>query len=603
MDLKNLHTKGNAPIVVGGSYTLQDRLGGGSFGQLYSAIHRGTGTLLAVKLEQKSSRVSSLPREAKIMFDMVGEPGFATAYSYGKEESFNFLVMDLLGFNLEKLLKICGHQFSLKTVLMMADQMLTRIESLHKQGFIHRDIKPENFCMGKEDKDHTVFLIDFGLARSYKDENGQHIAYREKKGLVGTARYASINTHLGVEQSRRDDLEAIGYILVYFLKGELPWQNIKTKDKQEKYKLIADIKMMTSTEVLCKDLPEEFATYMNYVKGLGFTDNPNYKYMKKLFRTLFIQKNYSMNYSYDWSELIVNKKRDKKWRVKHLSKGLVNLKKNYEEFPHLVEPRRKVEFLNAPKYNFKQNPFNVKSKPEFIKSQPVLEDEFEEDSVVDPRDDNSPKDNNSKAFERKMTNKEKFYGKNKTPDLGDTADGRAMGRQTTKSTYKNGLTTSGNTSKVLETGDEDESSDEMDVPSEFSRRSYSIHRANRVRSISIRRKDFMQETKRFFASMYAGEDSLHHSKVSLPAKTYQSFPTAYQNDETGTYMNSRVKKSSEFGGDRSKKLTSTLRMGKNIGEWDILKFNLEEDLSEGSMCEWEEGSNYLSKIMKQKNFA
>jgi len=578
MDLKNINTKGSTPFVVGGSYTLQDRLGGGSFGQLYSAIHRGTGTLLAVKLEQKSSRVSSLPKEAKIMFDMVGEPGFATAYSYGKEEMYNFLVMDLLGFNLEKLLKICGHQFSLKTVLMMADQMLTRIEALHKQGFIHRDIKPENFCMGREDKDHNVFLIDFGLARSYNDENGQHIMYKEKKGLVGTARYASINTHLGIEQSRRDDLEAIGYVLVYFLKGELPWQNLKTKDKQEKYKMIAEMKMATSTEMLCKDIPEEFAIYMNYVKGLGFADVPNYKYMKKLFRTLFIQKNYSMNYSYDWSELVIkSKSRDKKWRAKHLSKNTVNLKKNYEEFPHLVESRKKVGFMDVPKHSFLQNPFNVKSKPEFIKSQPVLEDEFEEDSM-----DNKDSPQNNNPLQRKMTNKEKFYAKNKTPDMNNNGNGRATGR---KISYKNGVTTSGNTSKVLETGD----SLSADVPSEFSDDLSPDARMNLTRPIPIRKKDFMQETRRNFVSMYVGEDSIHQSRVSLHPKTYQSFPTgALHNDDTGTYSR-MIKKSSEFNSRKKFTGTGTLRM--------------EEDLSEGSACEWEEGSNHLEKVMKQKNFA
>ena len=135
---------------------------------------------------------------------------------------------------------------------------ISRIEFIHGKNFIHRDIKPDNFLMGLGKKGNLVYAIDFGLAKKFRDNRThQHIPYRENKNLTGTARYASINTHLGIEQSRRDDMEALGYIFMYFLKGAVPWQGLKAKTKAQKYEKISEKKLSTPVEELCKGTPSK----------------------------------------------------------------------------------------------------------------------------------------------------------------------------------------------------------------------------------------------------------------------------------------------------------------------------------------------------------
>jgi casein kinase 1 len=143
---------------------------------------------------------------------------------------------------------------------MVADQMITRIESVHSKNYIHRDIKPENFLIGLGKRSNFIYLIDYGLAKKYRDpKTHQHIPYKERKSLTGTIRYASINAHLGIEQSRRDDLESIGYVLIYFIKGKLPWQGAgpEGQPKAERFHKIMEKKMAIPIEYLCFDAPSK----------------------------------------------------------------------------------------------------------------------------------------------------------------------------------------------------------------------------------------------------------------------------------------------------------------------------------------------------------
>ncbi|KVI03848.1 Protein kinase, ATP binding site-containing protein [Cynara cardunculus var. scolymus] len=301
--------------IVGGKFKLGRKIGSGSFGELYLGVNIQSGEEVAVKLvltsipdggfgESVKTRHPQLHYESKIYRLLQGGTGIPNLKWFGVEGEYNIMVIDLLGPSLEDLFNYCNRKFTLKTVLMLADQLLNRVEYMHARGFLHRDLKPDNFLMGLGRKANQVYAIDFGLAKKYRDlQTHKHIPYRENKNLTGTARYASVNTHLGVEQSRRDDLESLGYVLMYFIRGSLPWQGLKAGNKKQKYDKISEKKMLTPIEVLCKSFPSEFISYFHYCRSLRFEDKPDYSYLKRLFRDLFIREGYQFDYVFDWTVL------------------------------------------------------------------------------------------------------------------------------------------------------------------------------------------------------------------------------------------------------------------------------------------------------------
>ncbi|KIK05064.1 hypothetical protein K443DRAFT_675361 [Laccaria amethystina LaAM-08-1] len=307
-----------------GKYRLEEEIANGGCGTVFLGVHTVAGKEVAIKLEPAIAKHSPLKQESKIYKTLMGGTGVPWIMWSGRQGDYNVMIIDLLGPSLEDLFKMCNRHFSLKTVLQLADQLISRIEFIHSHSFVHRDIKPANFVMGTGKAAHLVNVIDFGLAKKFRDpRTSNHIPYRQDEFHgVGTSLFAAINTHLGVESSRRDDLESLAYMLIYFIRGTLPWRKIRAPQSptftssispserlyQKKHynpvsatwDLIRDSKL-AHDETLTVGLPPEFDVLFRYARGLEFDDLPDYEGLRKLFRGLADRVGIEYDGVFDWS--------------------------------------------------------------------------------------------------------------------------------------------------------------------------------------------------------------------------------------------------------------------------------------------------------------
>ena len=287
-------------------YNCIQKIGKVSFGTIYKVEYNGN--YYAAKLEKIDNELNFLENEVSIMNYLKG-PNIPYIIDYDSDSNYNILVMQLLGKSLDTLLKD-KKQFSLKTVCMIGYQIISILEYIHNRHIIHRDIKPDNFVMGLNELSQYVYLLDFGLAKKYRSSKSlEQIPFVYRNKIIGTARYSSINALKGYEQSRRDDLEAVGYILIYFFKGILPWQGLHAKNKEEKYSKILQKKIEISPEELCNGLPEEFEKFIKYVKNLEYLEQPDYEMMRGYFNSMLRKENNKFDYIYDWTTYEERRKR------------------------------------------------------------------------------------------------------------------------------------------------------------------------------------------------------------------------------------------------------------------------------------------------------
>lgn len=285
-------------LLIGGKYKIINKIGQGSFGDVYLG-QADTGKQVAIKVEHIDKHILKHEHQVyQAIACLNHKPRVPTIYWYGLHGNYRVLIMECLGRSLEFLFtNVCRGRFSPKTTIMLGIQLLDLISLLHCSGYIHRDIKPENFLMGTGPNNRYVYMIDMGLAKEYKKK--AHIKEVNGKNMIGTARYSSANSHKGLELSRRDDLESLGYLLIYFIKGELPWQGVKANNKNDKYDMIGQRKQDISIDTLCQGVPPPLVSYMKYVKALGFKDKPDYYYLRTLFVGWFEQQNFRYDY-FDW---------------------------------------------------------------------------------------------------------------------------------------------------------------------------------------------------------------------------------------------------------------------------------------------------------------
>ena len=286
--------------LIFSKYKPLKKLGEGSFGKVYKAEYNSQ--LYAIKFENRNEGQNLLENEAAIMSYLKGNNHIPKVRSYGYSGNYNILVMQLLDKSLEDLFNI-RKKFSLKTASMLIYQMITVLEYIHERHIIHRDIKPDNFVLGYGELNLYLFLLDFGLAKKYRSSRTLiQNPYVKRRKLTGTARYASIHAMEEMEQSRRDDLEAVGYVIMYFIRGNLPWQGLKLKSKEDRYKKILEKKKEVSTEELCANFPREFYEYVKYTKKLGYEETPKYDLMKNIFVNFVVnKKKEKFDYIFDWT--------------------------------------------------------------------------------------------------------------------------------------------------------------------------------------------------------------------------------------------------------------------------------------------------------------
>ena len=289
--------------LIFSKYLVRKKVGKGSFGTVYQGVNTATNEKIAIKVEKREKNdPGTLESEALRLVYLQGE-GIPKVYCYGNNAAHNLLVEELLGKSLEDIFNANGKPFSLKTVCVLGIEMIKRIQYIHSKYYIHRDIKPDNFMIGRGVNEKKIYIIDFGLAKKYYSASkAQHIKFCTGKHLIGTARYCGRNAHRGYEQGRRDDIESIGYVLMYFLLGILPWQGLKVKKNEDQFERIALKKYSTSFKELTEGQPEEFLLYFKHCDNLNFEDQPNYVYLIGLFQSIIDKYCRECFYDFDWKK-------------------------------------------------------------------------------------------------------------------------------------------------------------------------------------------------------------------------------------------------------------------------------------------------------------
>ena len=287
--------------LIFGKYKILKLIAKGCFGQVYLGVNILNRKYFAIKIENRFGKSCSLEKEAYILYNLKG-PGIPSILSFGHIGKYNILVQTLLGKSLEKIWRENSCKLNIKDICMIAIQTIERIEYIHSKFYLHRDIKPANFLVGNPD-DFQIYLIDFGIAKKYRSSRtGKHIKNVKINKLFGTSLFMSMNVVNGNEQSRKDDLESLGYMYIFLLTGELPWSRIKATTIDDMIEKIIDIQEKTSIEDLCKNIPNEMYLYLKYVRNLIFDQKPDYDYLKNLFLTILAKNGLNNDNLFSWVE-------------------------------------------------------------------------------------------------------------------------------------------------------------------------------------------------------------------------------------------------------------------------------------------------------------
>jgi len=259
--------------LVGNKYKLLEKIGEGAFGSIYKGENVRTKELVAVKVEPIENNTKLLKNESIIYQFLINNEGLPNVKWFGKDKVNYYMVLNLLGESLQTL-KERRAPFSLKLVLQIGIQIINLLRMIHNKGLVHRDIKPDNFLLGLNNKNKQIYIIDFGFCKTFLNDN-KHIDIKKNNNMIGTNNFASVNAHEFNELSRRDDLESLGYMLVYFYFGNLPWKDYSNNEM---------IKIMKNNIINNESLPKIILKYFEIIKGLEFKEAPKYDLLISMFK-------------------------------------------------------------------------------------------------------------------------------------------------------------------------------------------------------------------------------------------------------------------------------------------------------------------------------
>ena len=385
--------------IIFGKYKVLKLLGKGSFGFVYQGKNIINDDKVALKVEDWRLKGDVLETEAYFLYYLKGF-GIPEVKSFGVYNRYKILVQTLLGNSIEKEFHLRKYKYELKDICMIAIQLIDRLEYIHSKYIIHRDIKPENILIDEETK-KIIYLIDFGLAKKYRSaRSGRHIKFTIPRRLTGTARYASTNALRGTEQSRRDDLESLGYVLIYLArKGYLPWQGLTIPDRLERYKKIYQMKKFIKPEKLCEDISYEFCEYLKYTKNLQFEEKPDYDYLRGLFLNILNRSHLQNDLKFSW--LSTNDKKVKDEKNKNMNQ------KNNNDLHSRNGSLSKNKRKRNPYYRILRNIQNSKEREKNFKKINQINLSIEIENKAEQRDNNLLVKRKKEKGKEKLNDEEK----------------------------------------------------------------------------------------------------------------------------------------------------------------------------------------------------
>ena len=417
--------------VLFGKYKVIKKIGDGSQSTIYSGENIKTGEGVAIKAENQDSKDHLLEQEIKILIELKNHEGIVNIITCGRSGKNLILIEKLLGKSLDRLFLDSSKKFTISDICQIAIQCLDRLEYLHSKGIIHCDIKPENFAIGIKDP-NVIYMIDFGLCQDYINiKTGKHKIFSSTGYMTGTARYASRNALRGNQLSRRDDIESFMYMILYFLSKRLPWQGTKARTITARYKKIFIAKNNFKYKEFCKKFPKEIITFIEYVFLLKFNEKPNYEYMKKLFKTILKNMNFSKKDYFSWMEnmkdLDVIKKRahsETKTKIIEQKKKIHSSILKLSTIDNIKESTIAVANLKLSKIGTNESMINLgESQVSVCQNEKNDKKEKEKDDIQDdfvPYDDNDVLNDIKEVEEIQIEEKENSFENDEKEEYSDS---------------------------------------------------------------------------------------------------------------------------------------------------------------------------------------